>query len=314
MPYFTYSSSNVPRTKKEYNQLIADLELYKKEQAESLLKHPAGLLLDSSLISTTNEKNYTHKIVQCGKYYQVYNYYNHRVKKEKGMENFYESKIQYVNTEDLSKTKYKSELRTIEMKNILRSKIQLQRLVKSNEEIFKTFITLTFAENEQDIILANKKFKNWRDTLSKYLRKQKKEFSYVCVPEFQKRGAVHYHLLTNLDIKENSDVIITQKGKKNQYDIKYWKHGFSSVFTLQNVNVVGYITKYMTKDIDNRLWGKRRYLYSLNLEQPSVIYLDEENEKENSHLLMIELLLKETYKNMYCDKLGQVIEFIEFKE
>lgn len=301
-------------TKEEYKQLIADIELYKKEKAESLMKRPAGLLLDSSLISTTNERKYTHKIIQCGEYYQVYNYYDHRVKKEKDMEKFYESKIYYVDTEDLSKTKYKNELRTIEIKNILRSKIQLQRLVKSNEKIFKTFITLTFAENIQDITLANKKFKNWRDTLSKYLKKQKKEFSYVCVPEFQKRGAVHYHLLTNLDIKENSDVIIAQKGKKNQYDVKYWKHGFSSVFPMKDVNVVGYITKYMTKDIDNRLWGKRRYLYSLNLRQPSVIYIDSEVEKENSHLLMIELLLKQTYKNMYCDKLGQVIEFREFKE
>lgn len=300
-------------TKKEYNQLKADIELYKKEQAAELLKRPAALLLDSSLISTTNAKNYTHKIVQCGDYFQVYNYYEKRVKKEKGIEKHYDSKIHYVNTEDLSKRKYQNELRTIEIKNILRSKIQLQRLVKSNENIFKTFITLTFAYNIQDISQANKKFKNWKDTLNKYLKKQKKEFSYVCVPEFQKRGAVHYHLLTNLDIKENSDVIIPQKGKKNQYDVKYWKNGFSSVFEVKDMNVVGYITKYMTKDIDNRLWGKRRYLYSLNLKQPSVIYLDEDIEKENSYLLMIELLLKETYKNMYLDKLEQVIEYREFK-
>lgn len=314
MSLYTRSSASVPRTKEEYNQLIADIELYKKEQLEDILRRPAALLLDSSLISTTNEKKYTHKIVQCGKYYQIYNYYDYRVKKEKGIEKMHEGKIRYVDTEDLSKTKYKNELRTIEMKNILRSKIQLQRLVKSNEEIFKTFITLTFAENEQDISLANKKFKNWRDTLNKCLRKQKKEFSYVCVPEFQKRGAIHYHLLTNLDIKENSDVIIPQKSKKNQYDVKYWKHGFSSVFPIQNLNVVGYITKYMTKEIDNRLFGKRRFLYSLNLTQPSVVYLNENIEKENSHLLMIELLLKQTYKNMYCDKLGQVIDFREFKE
>lgn len=69
-----------------------------------------------------------------------------------------------VNTDYLVKKENLNKERKIELKNILRSKFQLQRLVKSNEDIFKTFITLTFADNIQDIAKANKCFKNWRDT------------------------------------------------------------------------------------------------------------------------------------------------------
>lgn len=312
-------------SKKEWRernlQAYYDEKEYRKEELKKGLTETAErdiitrALLDSSLISTTVTQNYTHKIIQCGDYYQVYNYYDKKVKKEKGRERMDKNvNICNIDTDDLQTIKNGSpEIKTIEAKNIQRSKLSMQRLVKSNENIFKTFITLTFAENIKDIEVANKKFKNFRDSLSRFLKRQKKEFSYVCVPEFQKRGAVHYHLLTNLDIKENSDVIIPQKDKKNQYDVKYWTNGFSSVYPMDNINVVGYLTKYMTKDIDNRLWGKRRYLYSLNLIHPSTVYIDIDDLNDNSRLSFIELFSDLKYSNMYADSLGQVIEFREYK-
>ena len=48
-------------------------------------------------------------------------------------------------------------------------------------------------------------------------------------------------------IKENPELILTQKGKTNQYDVKYWKNGFSSVFSMKNINVIGYLSKYIYK-------------------------------------------------------------------
>ena len=107
------------------------------------------------------------------------------------------------------------ELNTIEYKNIMRSKFQLQRLVKSNEDIFKTFITLTFEENLKDIDVANQKFKSWRTKIKSIF----KDFKYICVPEFQKRGAVHYHLLTNLEI----DKIYTYVRLKKECETKLVK-------------------------------------------------------------------------------------------
>ena len=275
-------------------------------------KHVSASLLDSSLISTTKDKIYTHKIVECGDYYQVYTYQDKKIKKDQNMVKMNDIKI--VNTDTLSKKENVNKIKTIELKNILRSKFSMQRLIKANETIFKSFITLTFKENVTDIESANKSFKNWRDSITRNLKSQKKEFSYVCVPEFQKRGAVHYHLLTNLDVKENSDLIILQEDKKTQYDVKYWNKGYSSVYSMKDINVVGYLTKYMTKDIDNRLWGKRRYLYSMNLKQPNTIYIDINTDSDNSKLSFIELFYKEKFKNIYCDKVGQIIEFNEYKK
>lgn len=219
--------------------------------------------------------------------------------------------IKNVDTENLSKEKIIKEedkAKEIEYKNIMRSKFQLQRLVKANEPEFKTFITLTFAENITSIERANIMFDNWRRSIKRI----KSDFKYVCVPEFQKRGAVHYHLLTNLNIKEDNNIITLQNGKEKMYDVKYWNKGFSSVFNLENMNVVGYITKYMNKTIDNRLFSKRRYLYSRNLIQPVVSYIDLSDIYQFKQYIEI-LGYDKIYENNYLDNFGETIEFKEYK-
>lgn len=266
----------------------------------------ARALLDSSLIIPTKSKNYDIKIIQCGDYYQVYKLKNKKIIQDKNLE----LDIKKINTEYLHKKEnIKIQDKIIEYKNIQRSKIQLQRLVKANEDIFKTFITLTFADNIKDIELSNKKFDIWRTKIKSI----KKNFLYVCVPEFQKRGAVHYHLLTNLSIENDKNIIMLQEGKKTQYDVKYWSYGFTSVYPMQDINVVGYISKYMTKDIDNRLWGKRRYLNSRNLKQPSIVYLDTDKLDEFIHYIDL-LDYDVTYKNNYLTKFNEEIEFVEYKK
>lgn len=282
----------------------------------------ANALLDSSLISRTNFKSYSIKIIQCGDYYQVYKFQdtkfkniNKKDKLKDKISNIDYSKInnniKNVDTENLYKNNNNKNDKenTIQLKNIMRSKFQLQRIVKANEEEFKTFITLTFAENITSIKEANKIFDNWR----RCIKRIKPDFKYIGVPEFQKRGAVHYHLLTNLKIKEDNNIIILQDNKKNMYDVKYWNRGYSSVFNLKDINIVGYITKYMTKDIDNRLFGKRRYFYSKNLKLPNTIYLNLSNLIDFK--AYIEILDYHTiYENKYCDKFGEIIEFKEYKK
>lgn len=43
-------------------------------------------------------------------------------------------------------------------KNLIRAQNQLKRIVKTNEDVFKTFITITFEENVKDLEHANKMF------------------------------------------------------------------------------------------------------------------------------------------------------------
>lgn len=297
-------------SREELRQAYYDEKSYYEELYETTRKRAEELglsLLDSSLISATNTQKYNMKIMKCGDYFQVYNYNKIKIKKDPNLEPIEINNLcKFVNY----KKEYKPSNKDIDIKNILRSKFNLQRLVKSNEGIFKSFITLTFAENVTDIEEANKKFANWRTCVKRI----KKDFLYVAVPEFQKRGAVHYHLLSNLDVKENPDIIIPQKGKKNCYDVKFWTSGYSSVFKLDyNTNVVGYITKYMTKDIDNRLWGKRRYLYSKDLIKPTEICIDLSNISDMQFLFDIFDTCDKKFNNVYCDKLGEAIEFTEYK-
>lgn len=280
-----------------------------------------SLLLDSSLISATQEKNFDIKLVECGEYKQVYFFPHKRHVKDKSKEKGkLDIDLLFRCEENRSRVVEKQEPKAIELKNINRSKFQLQRLVKCNEQDFKTFITLTFSDNVTCIDEANKKFHIWRTKIQSI----KKDFKYVCVPEFQKRGAVHYHLMTNLEIdkeyeyfrrgKQNKvKLIIPQEGKNTQYDVKYWPYGFTSIFNLKDINVIGYITKYMTKDIDNRLWGKRRYLYSNNLNKPIEHLIDYNNLNEFKYFINNMTNLELVFEQKYIDYFDDEVIFKEYK-
>src|SRR5690606_4574852 len=54
------------------------------------------------------------------------------------------------------------------------------------------FLTLTFAENVQDIDHGNRAFRNF---MRRFEYDTGLKLKYVCVIEFQKRGAIHYHLV-----------------------------------------------------------------------------------------------------------------------
>lgn len=106
---------------------------------------------------------------------------------------------------------------------------------------------------------------------------------------------------------------MTTEQRKHCYDVKYWSYGMTSIYPLKNINVVGYITKYMTKDIDNRLWGKRKYLNSHNLKMPKEILLNGNNEREKANINIIEFLYDLKYKKTYYDVFGNEVEFVEYK-
>lgn len=263
----------------------------------NLISPLSALLLDSSLISNTKPKElYNIKLVNCNDYIQLYFQETKKInnKSKKDYEDLQLIKINNLNYND--NKKYKE----IETKNIIRSKLECQRLAKCNIKEWKTFITLTFADNIQDIGFANKKL----NYFCLKIRRVFKNFKYLCIPEFQKRGAVHYHLLTNIDLT-NNDLIYRQEDNKKFFHIKYWNEGFTSVEGLQNDKrkIIGYISKYMTKDIDNRLFGRRRYFYSQNLNKPKIEYLDIDNLRHKEYLENIlqskELIYQNNYINSY---------------
>jgi hypothetical protein len=105
--------------------------------------------------------------------------------------------------------------------------------------------------------------------LKKFVQKMKrkqKDFQYVAVIEFQKRGAIHYHMLCNYrldwETKDERQALERSLGK-------LWGHGFVDIGYKVNDNAGAYLIKYMTKENnDERLKGKKRYFFSRSLNQP----------------------------------------------
>ena len=270
------------------------------------MKKERDYLLDSSLISATfsqienTKKLYNMKVVYCNDYIQLYTFNNDKFYKNKDIDVKKALNILNVDTDNLKTNNYSnsSDIKGIEIKNIMRSKLQCQRLAKCNSNIWETFITLTFQKNVININVGNKEFKNF----VRKVRRIYNDFKYLCVPEFQKRGAIHYHLLTNISIK-NDKLIYKQIDNKKFLHIKYWNNGFTKVDNIKNdiKKIIGYISKYMTKDIDDRLFGKHRYFYSQNLNKPQISYLNLSNKKHCEFLINILNNKTLIYNNKYID-------------
>lgn len=207
-------------------------------------------------------------------------------------------------------SKREKESGEIRYDSLSRSFGRLMDLALTNHSDFRTFITLTFAENITDLTVANTHFTNWVSNV----RKVYPDFKYLGVPEFQKRGAVHYHLMTNLTIK--SDLIILQKNKENMYDVKYWRYGFTSVFDLaltdNDFSVSLYLAKYFYKDIDNRMFGRRKILASQNLKEPNIFKVDRSEIEKIEKYIDGKKMTKEKdiiSKNDYAPRFIRITEY-----
>lgn len=318
---------NADETKNSYDEgalppslssAILDSSLISATKSKILKKIELKNIIHNKLkISTTkttkNENLYNVKVVRLGNHIQVYEFENKKRKPKTDDEK--ELLLKKINL-----TKDKNNEKKIELKNIMRSKLKCQRLAKCNSDKCKTFITLTFNSNIFDIKIANKQYKYFQDKVRRIFP----NFMCIGIPEFMKNGRVHYHLLTN--IPAGSDIIPKRKPLKlwnketksykvlDYYDIKFWNNGFSSAEIIEGdiKKIIGYISKYMTKDIDDRLFGHHRYFYTHNLNTPIFDYLNLDNTK---HRKFLENLLENKsliYSNNYTNSYNN--EKIAFKE
>lgn len=147
-------------------------------------------------------------------------------------------------------------------KTASRARLKVFRYANANFSNKSKFLTLTFADNITDLRLANY-------MLTNFFKRLKRRFGlspqYICVVEFQKRGAIHYHILINcpyIDVNELARI---------------WSYGFVKINRIDNIDNIGaYITKYMTKEtLDERLIGQKCYFMSRNLKAPEVTIMPE---------------------------------------
>lgn len=116
------------------------------------------------------------------------------------------------------------------------------------------FITLTYADNMQDLDKALHDIKI-------FIKKERRRLSitrrlptagvvgqpepkYIFIFEYQKRGAIHVHMIANKFFK-------TYTNQNGYNSLSNWKHGFSSVLTIRdfdsNFKPYLYLFKYMRK-------------------------------------------------------------------
>lgn len=169
------------------------------------------------------------------------------------------------------------------------------------------FLTLTFKENIQDLTFANKMFKKYIMRLNYFIQNNywhERKFEglkYVSVVEFQKRGAIHYHILLFNMPYIHHKFLLNSWGHGGVYiegfvrndkkvSFKYSSKDGSFVSNGQVVKNVGaYITKtmnYMVKNLDDdRLKGKKCYSVSKGLLKPLLIDLNDCEIKKEVNVL-----------------------------
>lgn len=194
------------------------------------------------------------------------------------------------------KSRYKNTRRRA--KNVSRAHASLFRLVQANMGPNKipAFLTLTM----RDIVSLRAGWGAFQKFTHKLRRVAPGPISYIAVPEFQKRGAVHFHCLVwgceFFNPCEISNIFYVDKtGKKHRKhicDVAYncerksrriaelWGAGFADLFKSDgDERLAGYLAKYLSKAMhDIRYTGEKSYsasrslLRSVHLKTQEAIY------------------------------------------
>lgn len=180
--------------------------------------------------------------------------------------------------------------------SINRTRNEIRRLINCNSD-FSKFYTLTFAENITDVKTANRQFNKFIMRMEYHYEK----FKYVAIIEFQKRGAVHYHFLCNLPFIDSIEIE------------KAWGLGFIKIRRVEKVTNMGaYFCKYLNKDMtDERLFNKKKYFCSKNLDRQTDVY---DNEVIKKLIAQYDLdHLKTEYESTYSGEYTGKVKYRQFK-
>jgi hypothetical protein len=242
--------------------------------------------LDSTVINRQFPRRVNKKIVISGSLLEVFDYEKPLVI-ENGVKN--------------NPNKGESSIRNSEYKarSIHKAQTTIKRLVQSNFNSEAKFLTLTFNNDcDFDITSIDECDVKFR-LFIRSLNRRYPNLEYTAVREFQKRGAIHYHLIVNLPYILNDELA------------EIWGHGFIKIRKVSNVFGIGfYLSKYLKKEFaDPRFKGKKAYITSRNLKKPLVYYGDE------ARSILEEILKSEDqpkYKDIYQSEYNGVVNFSEY--
>ena len=169
-------------------------------------------------------------------------------------------------------------------KTAQRARSTVRTYANANPHLNK-FLTLTFALNITDLNFAYYEL----DKFIKRLKSRYKTISYISVVEFQKRGAIHFHILCDLPYVDLNELA------------KIWTNGYVKINKIDNIDNVGaYITKYMTKEnVDERLANRKCYTMSKNLNKPIEYTKQQDIDEVMANLDNIKRKYTSTFKSEY---------------
>lgn len=241
------------------------------------------------------------------------------------------------------KNKY-ADVISVREDNMKRKINALKAKIQANFDLWTHFITLSFRNNETDLKRAKKRLEKF---IEKVRERIDPDFAYVYVVEFQKRGAIHFHMVCSIwngeifpkekfnelcelwrgkkKEKENDSDGINVKGIKYKYNRDVGKkvktataEKLEQLSTNEKVQMIwsvgSYLTSYLKKDAGNvLLFGSQIYGASAGLKEQIEITDDKKIEQILLGLGTAQLKEK-TYKIPVAkfDQNGQKIETDSF--
>jgi len=180
--------------------------------------------------------------------------------------------------------------------NIERARRKIKRLINSNVFVYgfhPIFVTYTFAENITNVRQANAFFKKHHDNLRR--RIVGRSVRYLAVPEFQKRGAVHYHAVY-FDLPFIS-------GIKDIF-ASSWGQGYVQIKAVKHVKNIGaYVSKYFSKNwFERKDKGAKCYFSTDGLFQPETLH----GIKALDFMEGAGIMTLEHEQTFFSDKYGQI--------
>lgn len=205
------------------------------------------------------------------KTYQFYQRYGYTVEKNKPK---HQSLVSFKNNNKLGRKKGKmKDFDEVNVyKNVVRAKSKIRALCNENSHILTKFLTLTFAGDfkEDKINEANKILSNFLKRLG---YKYKIKVEYLCVPELQKNGKIHFHLLCNLPYIDVVELELV------------WKYGIVHITKIDDIQNLGaYLSSYVDKDFGKAFAGRKHFFKSSGVKYPVSEKIDSEIDDTNYNI------------------------------
>ncbi len=211
-------------------------------------------------------------------------------------------------------------------KSNMRARNIIRRLIASNFSFGNVkFITLTFKQNNINIVQANREFSKFMERLKYYIRQvlgKDIELKYICVAEFQIRGCIHYHMIIkNLPFIPITRTMATNlknsgglpKSYKERWNLKdIWKHGDVSI---QKCTSVQTLSNYMVKELKPQVTSnlpishKSYFTSRNNLVRPKELIGNE----AVVFLMKKQANAQQVYESEYKTKTGETVVYKEYK-